>query len=467
MMWRRGFRKIAVCASAWTLFLAACRGPAPAPSDLSSTPAAKDYEAISLFGDKLASPSADPAALERLAEARKAFEEDPSEDNAVWLGRRAAYAGRYREAIRIYTENLARFPRSYKLLRHRGHRYITLRQFVRAAADLERAAKLGNGRPEEVEPEGAPGPPGSSPSTVQFAIFYHLGLARYLAGDYAGAETACRECLLWCPDDDRLVAASHWLYLTLRRLGKDAEASKVLEPVRSDMRVPENSDYLANLLMFKGIVSPESLLVPEKEPGGIERPTRIATRSYAVGQRSLWSGETVPAMDLFRKVLAAPNWNAFGHIAAEVDLFRLLRVDPPRASVEETLRSWILMWNAYDLTMVDVLFLQGVRPTYFSTEKAGLIKGFPAILEHHRGFGFAAGGKAQDNRMWLEDVGFQAYSAAAVATARWFFDRDVGGDGPAEKGPVTFVLVNDGEGFCIAHAHFADDAAAAAAVKER
>jgi tetratricopeptide (TPR) repeat protein len=302
-----------------------CRPSGRTETAAGPAPPSKDHEAISLFGDKLVSPAPDPAVLARLNDARKAFEKDPSEVNAVWLGRRAAYAGRYREAIKIYAENLARFPGSYKLLRHRGHRYISIRQFGRAVADFEKAAELVRGRPEEIEPDGVPGPAGSSPSTVQFNIFYHLGLARYLSGDFAGAESAYRECLPWSTNDDRLVATTDWLYLTLRKLGKDGEARAVLEPVKTEMDVPENGNYHARLLMYKGLITTEALLAPKDGASEADRLTRFAIQAYGVGQRHLWNGEKAEAIAIFRKLLAAPNWSAFGYIAAEVELFRLTR----------------------------------------------------------------------------------------------------------------------------------------------
>src|SRR5262245_33607363 len=75
-------------------------------------------------------------------EARKNFEKDQSADNFVWLGRRTAYLGHYKEAIKIYTEGIEKFPDDARLFRHRGHRFITLRCFDLAIADLDKAAKL-------------------------------------------------------------------------------------------------------------------------------------------------------------------------------------------------------------------------------------------------------------------------------------------------------------------------------------
>ena len=51
------------------------------------------------------------------------------------------------------------------------------------------------------------------------------------------------------PGTDLLVATSHWLYMTLRRLGRDDEARQVLKPIHADMYIIENHSYHRLLLM--------------------------------------------------------------------------------------------------------------------------------------------------------------------------------------------------------------------------
>ena len=45
---------------------------------------------------------------------------------------------------------------------------------------------------------------------------------------------------------------SDWLYLTLRRRGKDAEAAALLKPITKDLAVIENTAYRDRLLLYKG-----------------------------------------------------------------------------------------------------------------------------------------------------------------------------------------------------------------------
>ncbi len=277
-------------------------------------------EATSLLGKPLYAPPLTPenkAKLEaNLAAAKADYDKAPAdEEKIIWLGRRTAYLGRFRESIRIYSEGLARHPNSYKLLRHRGHRYITVRELDRAAADLEKASRLIRNVPIEVEPDGVPNAKNTPHGTSHTSIWYHLGLAYYLKGDFAKALGAYRECLKLADNDDMKVATADWMYMTLRRLGRRDEAAKVLVPIGAEMSVLDNVSYHSRLLMYKGLKSPESLL-----DTATADPTQIATQGYGVANWYFYNGDREKARALFEKIIAGAGWPAFGYIAAEADL---------------------------------------------------------------------------------------------------------------------------------------------------
>jgi tetratricopeptide (TPR) repeat protein len=278
-------------------------------------------EATSLLGVPLFAPELRPERQKTLAAdlatATVEFVKNPdSADTAVWLGRRYAYLGRYREAIEAYTRGLAKHPNDARLLRHRGHRYISVRELDKAVADLARAGELVKGKKDEPEPGSDPKRP--TTTTLQFSIYYHLGLAHYLKGDFASAEKPYGRCLeVARGSDDRMVAVSDWLYMTFRRLGKDAEAARILEPIHAGMNVTEDRAYLNRLLMYKGVHSPEDLL----RAGG-DGVTR-ATYGYAVGNFHLVNGRAAEARAVFQQVTAGEQWAAFGYIAAEAELARM------------------------------------------------------------------------------------------------------------------------------------------------
>jgi tetratricopeptide (TPR) repeat protein len=300
----------------------ACAGGTPDESRTAENSAEPTPEATSLLGEPLYPvelDSATRARLERnLETARAAYAAAPGDADAIiWLGRRLAYLGRYREAIQTFSEGIEKHPEDARLYRHRGHRWITVREFDRAIADLERAAELVRGKPDEIEPDGAPNRFNVPRTTLHFNIFYHLGLARYLKGDFEGALEAYRACMDVATNDDMIVAVADWMYMTLRRLGRDEEAAEVLRRVYPDMEIMENDAYHRRLLMYKGLVPPDALLADEGDP------LQLATQGYGVGNWYLYNGDATRAREVFERVLAIGNWPAFGHIAAEAELSRM------------------------------------------------------------------------------------------------------------------------------------------------
>ena len=305
--------------------LAACTRTDAPPSGAGAAPAAslpEGAEAMSLLGQPLFPPPVPVEARERLeanlAAAQAAWERTPEDaDSIIWLGRRLAYLSRYREAIEAFSRGIHLHPDDARLYRHRGHRHITVRQFEEAIRDLERAAALARGRPDEVEEDGAPNRYGIPTSTLQSNIWYHLALARYLKGDFEGALPAWLEGMKVADNDDMLVATADWLYMTYRRLGREADAERVLEPIHAGMKILENDAYHRRLLMYKGEIPADSLLAMDTGD-----PVQIATYGYGVGNWYFYNGDTTRAREIFQRVRQAANWAAFGYIAAEAELSR-------------------------------------------------------------------------------------------------------------------------------------------------
>jgi tetratricopeptide (TPR) repeat protein len=279
-------------------------------------------EAMSLAGKPLFVPQAIPnkQKLEAdLAQAEKTLAANPKDAEAIiWAGRRLGYLWRFNDAIAMFTKGIELHPDNPKLYRHRGHRYITVRQFAKAQADFEKAAQLVKGKPDEIEPDGAPNPAGKPRGTLQFNIWYHLGLAYYLQGNYAKAYDAYVECMKVSNNDDAITATSDWMWMTLMRLNRTAEAAKVLERITPKMDILENGSYHRRLLMYKGLEKPEALLDTAKADD-----TTIATQGYGVGNYYFVTGNVAKAREVFQEVASGGGWNAFGYIAAEADLQRI------------------------------------------------------------------------------------------------------------------------------------------------
>ena len=257
----------------------------------------------------------------RLDDARRRYEAKPNDPQAIiWLGRRLAYPGRFREALDTYSEGIKKFPRDARFYRHRGHRYITLRRFDLAIADLTTASKFIKGKPDEVEPDGQPNVRNIPTSTLQFNIWYHLGLAYYLTGRNKQALEAYRECLKVSKNPDAFAATTHWLYMTLRRLNRTDEAVSVLGPVREGMDIIENTGYYRLLLMYKGLVASESLL---EETLKQESSAGSHSILYGIANWHLYNGRREEALKIYERILDSDQWTSFGYIAAEADVKRL------------------------------------------------------------------------------------------------------------------------------------------------
>jgi tetratricopeptide (TPR) repeat protein len=285
-------------------------------------PVSPAAQAISFLGDSLFELplSAETRARydSQLAEAWTAYESAPmNADSIIWYGRRLGYLGQFREAIEIYTRGLALHPDNPWMLRHRGHRYISVRELDRAIDDLAHAAALVEGQPDQVEPDGQPNATNQPIGTLQSNIAYHLALGWYMKGEYARAVEIYRKELAAARNDDRRVSTGHWLYMSLRRLGQDAEATALLASFSRDMEVIENQTYHNLMLMYKGVLPPDSVLTVG--PTG-EMSVTDATAAYGVGNWHIYNGRREQGVEIFRRIIAAGQWGAFGYIAAEADL---------------------------------------------------------------------------------------------------------------------------------------------------
>ncbi|WP_156762664.1 tetratricopeptide repeat protein [Woeseia oceani] len=275
-------------------------------------------QAVSLLGQPLYSAPPSAEALEQLAEAQADYERDPDDaDNIIWYGRRIAYTGDYHRAIEVFGEGIVKHPHDARMYRHRGHRYISIRKFDHAIKDFERAVELIDGQPNEIEPDGLPNAMNMPISTLHGNIWYHLGLAYYLQHDWENALRAYDTAYAVGDNDDNKVSTTHWRYMILRRMGRDAEARQVLTPITADMTVIENDSYHQLCLFYKGELSYADIMGENADtPGG-------SAVGYGIANWLYYSGETSRAIAMLEQLAANDGWSAFGVIAAEADLAAL------------------------------------------------------------------------------------------------------------------------------------------------
>lgn len=258
------------------------------------------------------------------------------------IARLNGFIGDYQRASVLATEGLSRWADSPHLLRHRGEFRIVLRDFHGAREDLQRAVEACEDRADEIEyyrgnvmpqveallvdgsasePEPAPlvtpqnleALAGTYKASLKSSAWYHLALASYLLRDFARAATDFKAAFEAAIDDDMRVAASDWLYMSLRRLGDDAGAQAALASLPTEP-VVHAPNYLRRVSLYRGQLSPADLIPRDANPR-----TR-ATLGYGLGNWLLCNGDDVGAKQIFQEMLVRSDDTAFGYIAAEQDL---------------------------------------------------------------------------------------------------------------------------------------------------
>jgi cyclase len=231
-----------------------------------------------------------------VARAKKALDAEPKNiQRFVDLGVAQSGVRQFREAIETFTRGLAVEPNNALLYRWRGHRYLSLRQFDKAKADLERGAKLD--------------------STI-YGIWYHLGIVRFVQGDFAGAADAFKRGQPRAPDAGELAGSTDWLWMSLMRAGRAAEAKAMLD--RHPDSLATTIAYAKRLKLYRGEIGPNEVFTPADTAD-----VQVATLAYGLGNWYLVRGEKAKAREWFEKSIASGGWPGFGFIMSEVELRRV------------------------------------------------------------------------------------------------------------------------------------------------
>lgn len=283
-----------------------------------------NIEAITLLGDTLyTSESTSEIALKNYDKAKLQYDTNSNNaDSIIWFGRRTAYLGKFQEAIKIYTEGIEKHPEDARMYRHRGHRYISTRQYDKAITDFEKAVELIKDREDQVEPDGLPNSRNIPLSTLHGNIWYHLGLANYLQNDMEKALEAYSNRTVTEKYPDNLVSGGYWLYMINRRLGNLDAANEAIKDVTSDMDIIENMSYHKMCLFFKGEVSEEELI---NATIGTSSSDVLA---YGLGNWYLYEKQdSIKAKTTYEKLLEKGSKYSFAYLVAESDYKRLFSED--------------------------------------------------------------------------------------------------------------------------------------------
>ena len=257
--------------------------PARAQSVQYTSPSGVEYRALADTGP--------------VARAERALAAEPrSVQRHVELGLAQSGARQFREAIETFTRGLALAPDDPTLLRWRGHRHLSVREFDRARADLER---------------------GLARDPTNYGILYHLGIVRFVAGDFAGAAQAFLRAQPRAPDAGELAGATDWLWMSLVRAGRAAEARAMLARRPDSLRA--TNAYARRLQLYRGEIGPADVFTRADTTD-----VQVATLSYGIGNWYLAvRGDTVQAREWFDRAVRSDGWPGFGFIVAEAELRRL------------------------------------------------------------------------------------------------------------------------------------------------
>jgi tetratricopeptide (TPR) repeat protein len=231
-----------------------------------------------------------------IARAQAALAADPRNvERIIALGVAQSGARQFREAIATFSRGIAIAPNDAMLYRWRGHRHLSVREFDQARADLSRALAL---------------------DSTNYGALYHLGIVRFVSGDFAGAADAFRRAQPHAPDAGELAGATDWRWMSLSRAGRAAEAKAMLDGHPDSL--PTTVAYAQRLRLYRGEIGPDAVFTPADTSD-----VAVATLSYGIGNWYLVRGDTARAKDWFQRSVKSGGWPGFGFIVSEADLRRL------------------------------------------------------------------------------------------------------------------------------------------------
>lgn len=262
----------------------------------------------------------------------------PLSHRYIIAARLKGYLNKHAESVALLTEALEQEPGDVRLLRFRGHRRISVRDYRGAIEDLtQAAAKLDTvedeyemyqpevekdvvslilGKPEDVRPQHLRDADAETlkryNTTLHTSVWYHLGVARYLDGDFEGCLDSFRNAEKSSKHQEGTVASQDWQYMALRRLGRDAEAGQVLDRFRQIALVdePHLVGYEGRMRLYTGEITPDELWAMCDG-----NDLKTVTQGYGLGNWHYHNGDTAKAREVFDGVLKTNVTHAFAYLA--------------------------------------------------------------------------------------------------------------------------------------------------------
>ncbi|ACT60299.1 tetratricopeptide repeat protein [Hirschia baltica] len=237
-----------------------------------------------------------------------------SEDDFMKLGKLLAANKQYQDAIAAYSEGLKIYPESFKLLRHRAHRYLTTRQVEAARADLVLANSLNNA----LDADAIEFKNGHENGTYRHWIGYHLGIAELLLENYEASASAFRDSLATSSNDNEVLGVVDWLYTVYNLAGNVEAAEKVLENVPADTGADASYPYYDRVMLYKGLRTAAEVI--DLEADASNWSAKDITLANGVANWMLFQGRPEEAAKVYDAILATPYWDIWAYLTAEHQL---------------------------------------------------------------------------------------------------------------------------------------------------
>jgi len=239
-----------------------------------------------------------------------------TEDDFIEMGKQLVATSRYKEAVEKYTNGLNKFPESFKILRHRGHRYLTLRKLNLAVADLLKARELIKSQPDVWDFDAK----GDKTDTYQHQIEYHLGVYYFLKESYNEAVAEFEKNLKDAHEGNEIVGTADWLYNSYQRNGQRVEAEKLLTTIPQDLNADKDQAYFRRIMLYKGVIKPNEL-VNEALPVD-KMSIQDVTKLYGLANWYSFQGDKEKAKELYAKIIQSNSWPAFAYLASETEFLK-------------------------------------------------------------------------------------------------------------------------------------------------
>ena len=120
------------------------------------------------------------------------------------------------------------------------------------------------------------------------------------------------------PDGGERAGSTDWLWMSLSRAGRAAEAAAMLARRPDSLPTPPNYAYVTRLKLYRGELTPETMFSPADTAD-----VQVATLNFGLGNWYMVKGDTAKATAAFARSVASGGWPGFGFIASEAELKRL------------------------------------------------------------------------------------------------------------------------------------------------